>query len=198
MPRRSSRAKSRHAHAAEKKICDAGLSLAVRHGWDKVTLEQIARAVKIPAADVRKRFADKNQVLAAIVHNMGTPAGAKRAQGTPHDQLFEAMMARFDALQEHRAGVLAVCEAVRRDPALVRYLIPAQWRAIGAIAATAGLAEMEGSRRPLTQAALLGIYYWALCGWMRDRTPDMAKTMAGLDRGLRVAGKVAAMMGRRI
>lgn len=180
---------------AEDKICEAALRLAARPGknggWHSLTLDHVAAAAKIPPAQAKKIFHDKNALLPALIRYIDREAarGAGRIDedGKPRDRLFEALMARFDALQEHRAGILAVSEETRRDPALARQILPAQWQSMQKILKLAHLAREKDPRGALMAAGLLGIYYWSFCCWQKDHSADMSKTMAGLDRALRFA-----------
>jgi AcrR family transcriptional regulator len=197
---KSKRTKSKPGTNAEKKICDVVLGLAARHGWNTLTLEQIAKAAKLSPATMREYFSAKDQILPAIVRQIDreviAAVGKSGPKGEPHDRLFEVMMARFDALQSHRAGILAILDGLRADPASARLIAPAQWQSMQAMLDLAAMKTGEGPKASLATAGLLGIYYWTLCCWRRDETRDMAKTMAALDRGLRRAGRVAEIIFR--
>ncbi len=181
---------------SESNLCAAALRLAAQHGWNALTLDQIARAAKVPSAQAKKHFGDKNEILPALVRYIGRQSthGKFDARATPHDRLFEALMARFDALQNRRKGVLAITEDCRRDLSLARLILPAEWREMENVLKAAKLMPDSEVKRPLAVAGLLGVYGWALCCWRRDTTPDMAKTMAGLDRGLRGAEAAARFL----
>jgi AcrR family transcriptional regulator len=183
----------------ESKICAAALSLAAKHGWQNLTLEQIAKAAKIPPARMRKIFPDKSRVLTQILREIDRQAaavGKADSRATPHDRLFEALMARFDILQKCRMGALAILDAARRDPSLARSILPAQWKSMENALVRTGLAPSQSLHKPLAALGLLGVYYRALCAWRQDRTPDMAKTMAALDQALRLASLVAEILFR--
>jgi len=183
----------------EIKMSEAALRLASKAGWHALTLDGIAKAAKIAPARARNVFRDKNQILPAIVRRMDRRAAAILGKGDarakPHDRLFELMMARFDALQENRKGILAIVQDCRRDPSLVRLIFPAQMESMRQILAQAGLPS-KGAQEPLAIAALLAVYYRTIWCWYKDNTLDMARTMAALDQGLRYAGKAAEILFR--
>ncbi len=184
----------------EKKIVDTALRLAASHPWNRITPEQIAKAVKIPPAQVKKLFPDKNLILPAIVRQIDAEvarAAGKVSRGTPHDRLFEVMMARFDILQARRRGILGIMAEVKRDPSLIRILLPAQAKSMQHMLALAGL-KPEGIKEVLATGGLLAVYAAALWCWERDDTTDMSRTMATLDRHLRRAGKSADILFRRL
>jgi len=182
----------------ESKICAATLQLAAQRGWNALTLDQIARGAKVLPTQAKGYFKDKNEILPALVRYIGKQSARAKfdARAKPRDRLFEALMARFDALQKHRKGILAITEDCPRDPSLVRFILPAEWREMESLLKTAKLMPDSELKRSLVVAALLGVYGWALCCWQRDKTPDMAKTMAGLDRGLRGAETAAQFLFR--
>jgi len=184
---------------SETKIAEAALKLAGRQGWQSLTLDQIAKAAKIPPAQMRNTVREKSAILPAIMCLLDaqtlTKAGKTDPHATPHDRLFEILMARFDVLQERRAGILVLFEACRADPALARSILPAHWQMAQNIFAHARLVP-EGRLKPLATFGLLAVYYRALWRWQKDQTPDMAKTMAALDQALRCAAGVAEILFR--
>lgn len=180
----------------EKKICDAALRLAATQDWNDLTLEQIAKAAKVPRVQAKKLFADKDAILPALIRRTGREVAAAvggPARALTHDRLFEVMMARFDILQSHRAAILGIINAVRRNPALARAIVPAEAQAMRAMLVLAGF-KGTGIEEIFAAAGLLAIYALALCRWARDDSPDMAKTMALLDRSLRRGGKLAELL----
>ncbi|MDX2027360.1 MAG: hypothetical protein SFW62_01840 [Alphaproteobacteria bacterium] len=185
----------------EKKLTDAALKLAARREWNLLTLEEIARTAKLPLAQVKKLFPGTDAILPAIVGSMDAQTaaafGKAGPQGAPHDRLFEVMMARFDALQEHRRAILGIIASARRNPKLARPLLPAQLQAMEKMLTLARL-KPGGPAAPLAAAGLLAVYAFALCSWRGDNSSDMAKTMAALDRALRHAGKAAEILFRAV
>ncbi|HEU0117189.1 MAG TPA: TetR/AcrR family transcriptional regulator [Alphaproteobacteria bacterium] len=181
----------------EKKICDAALKCAATHDWASVTLAMIAKAVKLSPTQVTKLFSTTGDILPALVRQTDAEVANSvgKLHGTPHDKLFEVMMARFDYLQTHRDAILNIMGSVKRDPSLARHLLPAGASSMQAMLALAGLKQDE-PKNILAVTGLLAIYAIVLCVWERDESDDMAKTMAALDRHLRRAGKLADILFR--
>lgn len=180
-----------------KKICVAALRLAAERSWQSITLEQIAKAAKV--SSTTKVFADKNQILAAIVSYISdetvAAAGKPSVKSSPHDRLFDMMMTRFEILQKYRAGILNITEDLKRDPKAICSLLPAEAEAMRMMLMTAGL-EQPQTQEVVSVAGLLVIYGLVLCIWQKDESRDLSKTMPALDRHLKRAGKAAEILFR--
>ena len=108
------------------------------------------------------------------------------------DRLFELIMRRFEAMEPHRAAVLAMEQGADRDPTLMaaahqRHVRCARW-----VLALAGL-EADGMTGQARAQGLGVIIGQARAAWRGDDAGDFAKTMASLDRNLRRAEE---MFGR--
>jgi AcrR family transcriptional regulator len=174
------------------KICTAVLRLAGKKGWSAVTLEAVAREAKLPRAALQKRFAASVDFIPLLVAETTKEAAkaTKGVSGTPHDILFDLLMARFDVLQKNRAGVLAIAAQARSDKELATVLARAVIQGIAESAGAVGLSAPH----IIVAGGLSAIYAWAFWAWTRDDTRDMAKTMAALDKALRLAGSAAALI----
>lgn len=179
----------------------AALRLAATHSWADLTLEQIAKAANISSAQAMAIFSTKDDLLTALVVHIDDEVtvtiGKPATKGTARDRLFEVMMARFDVLQKYRPAILGIITAAKRDPSLLRTLIPAQAQAMRKMLALANL-KQDGVKEILATAGLLTTYAASLHCWERDDTKDMSRTMATLDKYLRRADKLAEIIFRAI
>ena len=68
----------------------------------------------------------------------------------PRDRLFDLLMRRFDVLQQHRAGMLALLRVLPTDPMLTLALGAATGRSMGWMLEAAGVsaAGLTGRVRP--------------------------------------------------
>jgi AcrR family transcriptional regulator len=173
------------------KIGLVALRLAARLGWAQVTLDAVARQAKISTTALREAFRSPASLAPAIAAFIDREAfaAAGKSVATPHDALFDLLMARFDVLQQHRAAILSMAEAARHDRglscALARATLEGSYRLIDAAALTQ-------PPRPVLAAGLSAVYGWAFFVWRQDESRDMGKTMAALDRGLRWSEKALA------
>ncbi len=184
------------AQTENAKICASALRLAAAQGWENVTLDAVAKGAKISSTIIKKRFAAPHELVAVIVEEISREAlaVAGKPSGTAHDILFDLLMVRFDVLQKNRNAILSIAEAARRDVALSRALTRA---VLNGLYSVIDVAALNTPPRPVLAAGLSAVYGWAFLAWRRDESRDMAKTMAALDRGLRLAGKATEVLKRR-
>jgi len=179
------------------KISAAALRLASAKGWQSLTLDAVAKTAKIPLATLKKRFNAPSELAPIIAEEIDHMAFAHTGKptGTPHDILFDLLMARFDILQKNRQAILSMAEAARTDRALscalARAITDGAYRLIDA-------ANLKTSSRLVLALGLMAVYSWAFYAWRKDKSPDMAKTMAALDRALRLANKVSEILKPKI
>ncbi|MDJ0894021.1 MAG: TetR family transcriptional regulator [Alphaproteobacteria bacterium] len=172
-------------------MIDAAMRLAAERGWAEISLGEIAEAAKVPLSQAVPRFGSKAEILGALSRKLD--AAVLAAHGQPafpdesaRDRLFDVLMSRFDALQPYRDGVAAVLRELPSQPALSMALLPGLDRSMGWMLEAAGISA-DGPWGQLRRLGLAGVWLAALRVWVRDDTPDMAKTMADLDARLRQA-----------
>jgi len=178
------------------RIILAALSVAAKRPWHEVTLDRVAKAGKLSLAATSAVFASTDAIPPAIVGFIDAETtaniGAFDRDASPRERLFEILMARFDVLQAHRQGLLAIAEACRKSPALGLAVIQRQWQGMRTMLQLAGI-EPDAPQI----IGLLALYHHVLRHWEHDTSPDMAKTMATLDRSLAHAETVMAALRRR-
>jgi AcrR family transcriptional regulator len=167
------------------KIAAAALTLIGKHGWDSVTVSQVARTAKVSAAQMKKKIQRKEDILPAIVRmvdkKMWAAVGTIDATMPPRDKLFEILMARIDVLQKHRAAIESITDAARADPSLMGFMMPAHANTMRNILRHTH-PKMPIPIQPIGIAVFLSAYGFVICTWRNDTSPDLAKTMAALDR----------------
>jgi hypothetical protein len=101
-------------------------------------------------------------------------------------RLFDALMLRFEFMEEHRAGVTALAGLRRGHPQALAMLGFAHLRTARRALYAADVIEPA----PLNQIAAAGlarIVGLTEQAWLADSAPDYTRTMATLDRNLREA-----------
>ncbi|WP_370152001.1 TetR family transcriptional regulator [Ferrovibrio sp.] len=170
---------------------DAMLDLVAAEGWRPVTLARIAEASGLSLADLYRQYGSKNDLLtayarridAAMLAALGGGAVADTAEAAK-DRLFEAVMARLDALAPRKPAIRALVRELPADPAaLLCFLQGGLRRGIDWTLAAAGL-EDPGLQGILRRKLLGLVYLDTLRVWLRDDSADLAATMAHLDRRL--------------
>jgi AcrR family transcriptional regulator len=166
----------------DRDVTAALLVVAGREGWRATTMAAIAAEAGCSLAALRARFGGREAVLLRFGALVDAAVLAVPATGeTPREKLFDVLMRRFDALQPHRAGVLAIASAAPADPCLLAAGAPAAVRSMAWMLEAAGL-PASGITGQLRAKALLALWLAAFRAWAADESADMSATMATLDR----------------
>jgi AcrR family transcriptional regulator len=177
------------------RIAHAALKLAAAQGWNCVTVDAIAKCVKISLPAFKKKFVSIYDIVPVIAEEIDREAFARgKVSGTPHEILFDILMARFDVMHENRKAILSMADAVRADHRLSCILARTTLDGIYRVIDTAKLTQPP---RPALACGVGLVYGWAFFAWRGDNSRDMAKTMAALDRALRLADKAQTFLKRR-
>jgi AcrR family transcriptional regulator len=180
------------------RLIDAALAIAARDGWRAVGAAAIAAEAQVGLADVYAHVPDRAAILAGLMRRIDRAVLAEPVdlEGSPRDRLFDVLMRRFEALQAHRAGLVAVARA-GVDPLRMAALLPTVARSMAWMLIAAGI-DPAGVVGRLRVAGLTVVYANAFRVWLDDDGADLGKTMAALDRGLAQAERWAsALPGRR-
>src|SRR5690242_8755741 len=91
----------------------AALALATTHPWREVSLREIALKAGVPFGELYDRAQSKGALLAHLStrFDRAAIATANGTEADPHDRLFEATMARLEAMEPHRAALVAISRA---------------------------------------------------------------------------------------
>lgn len=180
-------------------IADAALRVASERGWRSATLDDIAAAAGVEPPDMRRRFRCKGAVLTAVAQSVEERALAEppdfEEEDTVRDRLFDLLMRRLDILDENRDGVASILRDLPADPAATAAAVPGALRLIGGILEQAGVSA-SGPVGLLRCKGLAIVWLTALTEWVRDDSPDHARTMATLDANLRRAEPFAQCLAQ--
>ena len=164
--------------------------------WRAVTFGRIATACDMSLSELYGQYSSKSDLLvaysrridAAMLEALG-PSPLAIEGSVVKDRLFEALMARFDAMASHKDAIRSLMRDLPGDPATLACFLYGglrrglDWALAAADLDTTGLAG--GLRRNLLGA----VYLDALRVWLRDDGADLAATMAHLDRRLAQASR---------
>ncbi len=180
-------------------LLNAAMTVLARDGWRGATLRAVAEAAPCPLAEIVSRYGDFYGLLDAISEQATLTAlkEADAAGGSQaiRDRLFEVLMARLDALQEHRPGIKALLPEQARDPLLAAWFAVKAPRQMARIAAAAGV-RTHGLRGLLRVQGLTFLYLRVARIWLDDETEDLAKTLKALDQALAQAERWAHRLDR--
>jgi AcrR family transcriptional regulator len=179
-------------------ILDIALGLAAEQSWSALTLEDIADAAKVPVVDVYRQYGNKSGILLALARNADAEVladGLDDLEGeSVRDALFDLLMRRFDALAPYKAGLRAIITEARHQPGIIMPLLPQLGRSMTRMLEAAG-DDMRGPAAKPRIAALSLLWLNVMRIWLHDDSPDLAKTMAALDKALDRAEAAANSLG---
>ena len=184
---------------ARERIMTAFTESVAEEGWRQTTVAGIIEAAGVGLADYYREFDGKASLARALSRQVTAEALANLdtldPEDPPRDRLFEVLMARFDALNPIKETVRAIVRASPSDPMLAAEMACATGHAM-AQALDAAKLPSGGLLGPARVQALGLAYLSTVRVWLADDTPDMAKTMAHLDRQLGRLDRLAAFLDR--
>lgn len=170
--------------ALDQAVIAAVFEQAAYRGWADVNIAEAARDAGLPLDRVRARFPGRGAVLLRFgVMADGIALRAPSDEPSARERLFDMLMLRFDALQQHRDGVQALLRHLPTDPATSLLLYTATLRSMKWLLDGAGIPS-NGVVGALRVHGLLALWTYALRAWDKDDSPDLSATMAAVDRGL--------------
>lgn len=174
------------------RIIDAALVLIAQEGWRRLSLAAVAAEAGLPIVQFYRVFPSKPAILCGFSRRIDEAVlampldggAAAEADERPRDRVFDLLMRRFDALQPYRAALDVLGRELPADPVAALGAAAGLLRSIGWMLEAAGIstAGLGGCVAVNLTAAAYGA---TLRVWLRDDSPDLAPTMAALDRRLR-------------
>jgi AcrR family transcriptional regulator len=185
------------APPARDRIVDAMMTLLADQPFSRIGLADVATAADVSIGVLREQFDGKLGIIAAFMRRIdlavlgGEPPDMDAG---PRDRLFEAEMRRFDALAPYKAAIASLARSARCDPALAcaihRLAARSQkWTLVAAGIHHGGLLGRIG-----LEGAVL-IHAETARTWLEDDDPDLARTMAALDRALQRGERAMRFLG---
>jgi AcrR family transcriptional regulator len=183
--------------AFDKALIAAAFQIVAERGWARLSVADAALSAGLPLARARERFPNRAAILLRLGRLADQAALAETpADGTVRDKLFDLLMRRIDALQPHRAGVLALLRDLPARPSTVLLLAMANRRSMRWMLGAAGVSTI-GIRGELRVKGLLAVWLWTIRSWRTDESTDLSATMAALDAALQRAERMAGWLERR-
>jgi AcrR family transcriptional regulator len=177
------------------RIIDAALALTVAQGWRNVSLAAVANEAGLPILQVYRIFSSKSAILCGLSRRvdeavLAAPIEAETGE-RPRDRVFDLLMRRFDALRPHRDALAALRRDLPFDPLSAAAAGAALLCSMRLMLEAAGIA-CSGIGGVITVKLVAATYVFAAQTWARDDSPDLAPTMAVLDRRLRAIERFLA------
>jgi AcrR family transcriptional regulator len=177
-------------------LITGAFELAGREGWPAVSVAGAAREAGVPLERARAKFPGRATLLLALGRMADRHALSDAMEtGAVRELLFDMLMRRFDVLQQHRAGVLALLRALPADPGEALLVASATAASMGWMLEAAGVSA-RGVAGALRVQGLVGVWLYAMRAWQKDESADLSGTMAALDRALQRAEQAAGWFAR--
>ena len=154
----------------------AALALAADRPWAEISLRDIAQKAGVSFAELYDHADGKGPVLSHLSSRFDRAAlaTANGSEADVHDRLFEATMARLEAMQPHRAPLVAIARA--EGPLSLGPRLPKTARAI--------LEAAGVDATPARLVAMTAVWARVLQVW-RDDEGALNRTMAEIDKRLK-------------
>ncbi len=152
------------------------LALAAERPWRMITLRDVAEAAELPLAELYEQAPSKVALLAQLSARLDQAALATAATVSQdvHDRLFDAVMARLEAMEPDREALIAI--AREAGPVALAPHFPATARAI--------LEAAGVDASPVRLAAMIAVWARVAQVW-RDDEGALNRTMAEIDKRLK-------------
>ncbi|GGK24456.1 TetR family transcriptional regulator [Salinarimonas ramus] len=179
-------------------IVEALMALAAERPWDDIELGDIVEKAGITLAAFRAAFPSKGAVLAAFARKIdmevldGTTE--ELADEPARERLFDVYMRRIDALAPYKTALKRINFAVRRDPMTLAALNRVALNSQRFMLAAAGI-PTEDSLGPVRIQGAVLVFANVMETWYDDDSPELARTMARLDRELKRGERTMERVG---
>ncbi|MFH1517285.1 MAG: hypothetical protein ABIH17_05300 [Pseudomonadota bacterium] len=166
----------------------AALDLAATKPWSELTLGEIAAKAGLTLNDfhgvaTRETLAD----AADAYFDRAMSAEAIASDDLPRERLFEVIMLRFEAMENHRAGLKSLLRYRETQPSILLRLPAVRAASARWALASAGLDDDSGAPLSLKVLAIAFVIARTERAWRKETSGDFALTMAALDKSLRAA-----------
>lgn len=168
------------------RIVDALMALAGEQPFEEISIGAICARAGVTLADFRDAFPSKGAVLAGFSKRIDRVVllqqNGELAAEEPKERLFDVLMRRLDAMSPYREGLREVTQWLRREPLAALAVNQVVVNSMRFMLEAAGL-ESDGFGGALKLQGLALAWRRIVGVWLDDE-PDLAKTLAALDREL--------------
>jgi AcrR family transcriptional regulator len=170
------------------RLADAAFRLLAEITWADLTLASVARAAKVPPAELLATAPSKAALLGIMLRQLSGELARRyrpdRESQSARDRTFDVCMTWFGLQQPRKKAMRALTNGLSRDPPA---LLSARREFVAAAEWILALGEADAGAALRVRAAILaGLIMRAMPVWLAD-DDEMGKTMAQLDRDLRRA-----------
>jgi AcrR family transcriptional regulator len=167
----------------------AAVGLAAERPWRDVTLRDVAQASGFPMAAFYGVARSKDDIVDAVLARLDKTTAETleiEADAPLRERVFDAAMARFDAMESERTGIASILSAEVSTPLGAARMWPRATRTARWLLELAGV-DTSGAVGAARVQGFALILARATRAWLKDGAGDLSRTMATLDRALRDA-----------
>ena len=169
-------------------VIDAAFARIAQDGWRRLSIAAIAAEAGLPIVRVYRAFSSKPAILRGFFRRIDEAVLAvpvePEADERPRDRVFDLLMRRFDALGPYKPALEVLGRELPADPCAVLAAGAGLLRSMRWMLEAAGVAA-DGVGGIIAIKLTAAAYMATFRVWLRDDSPDLAPTMAALDRRLR-------------
>jgi AcrR family transcriptional regulator len=167
-------------------VLDAFFKSIQDKGLESLSVDYIAQTANLSPALFRQYYPTIGHIVTAFnryVLEQMQDAISYDSQDSKRDIYFDLIMARLDALQAYRDGVLVFYKEIKKRPDLMLIQLRNMHESLQALLEAAD--DFYPSWQiPFKKTGLAALYTRVLHSWTKDDTADLSKTMASLDKSL--------------
>jgi len=155
---------------------DAALALAAERPWREVSLREVAERAGVDFAELYAKAPAKPLLVLRLSQKLDRAALATAATASddPHDRLFDATMARVEAMEAHREALRSMARG--EGPISIAPHLPLTARAI---------LEAAGVTATPPRLAAMTLVWGRVAQVWRDDEGALNRTMAEIDKRLK-------------
>lgn len=196
MSRRSNTAKKPKAFPLSAEVRQATFNLIAQKGYGQTRLSDLADRFNVPLTEFHAAYSSVDAIILDFMDDVDLTMLANinpKSAANKRELYFDMMMARLDALQEHRAGVVRWLKETTKQPQLWPAVLN-RWQK--SLTLMLDIAK-DSPVYPVKKIGLAAVYAATLKTWVEDDSADMAKTMAALDKALERAENIVEKFLKR-
>lgn len=185
----------------KEQIVDAALELAEQTSWESVRLSHVASRMGIGLDQIRKHFAEKEDIVDAWFDRADSALLNSIEQITAHSEMERrvhcAMMVWFDALSAHRRPTRQMI-INKFEPGHLHFQVNGALRVSRTVQWMREAVELQDSLpwRAFSEAGMTGIYLATFAFWMFDTSSGSRNTRAFLSKRLNCADRMLRRVRR--
>ena len=183
------------AEKSEADLVKLAFELLAERGWERFSFAELARRAELPLAQVYAEVPDRPALLRLLGRRLDAEMLAidmAELDGmSPRERVFELIMRRLDAMVPYKEGLRTLARKAGREPMLLAAACCNLDRLSRRLLDAAATDESPVMTTKLARRVTGAVYLQAFRVWLDDDTPDMARTLAELDRRLQQAETAA-------